>query len=237
MNGVCLDLDSATAATVKIIDGTWMEAELIMPRSPNGVVLLIHGYGSTRLNPRSRFVARMLREGGLGTLLLDTETPDEIQQRMESGGSAVDSGGMASRILLATEWLQNEPPAAGLPIGYLGADACADAALIAASERPDIVRGIVSRGGRPELSESVLARIKAPTLLIVGAHEVAVVHQNRVALDMLGSTEKRLEIIPGALHSFEEPGALAAVAMHASRWLARYLPFRPTVLPPYAVVL
>ena len=221
---------------VKGIDSISLQADLILPRKPLGVVLIIHGSGSSRLSPRNRLVARTLRERGLGTLLLDTETQEERDHSIESREASITVREMAERIQLATEWLSKDKHAAGLPIGYLGAGSGAAAAFVAAAKRQDLVKAVVSRGGRLEMAFGSLSRIHVPALLIVGARDTGVVHFNRDALDELGSSVKGLEIIPGARHLFEEPGTLAAVAMHASNWFSRYLPTVSEALPQYAIV-
>ncbi|MFI5384494.1 MAG: dienelactone hydrolase family protein [Fimbriimonadales bacterium] len=210
------------AALVELDDASF-EAELILPPEPKGVVLIAHGSGSSRLSPRNRFVARLLRERGLGTLLVDTETPDEQRMTAATGKPTIDVLEMANRILLASDWLEGDAHAAGLPVGYLGAGTGAAAAFRAAAERPNLVRAIVSRGARVELATEALSRVRAPTLLIVGARDVPVVHLNREAMDGLAASVKRLEVVPGARHMFEEPGTLAAVAMHAANWFIKHL--------------
>jgi putative phosphoribosyl transferase len=211
-------------ATIEITGALRLEADLIMPLNPIGVVLIVHGNHSSRLSSRNRFVARMLAERDLGALLLDAETSEERERNLQNDNRQVEVEEMASRILLATDWLQSHPLTASLSIGYLGAGAGAAAAFVAAAQRADVVRAIVSRGGRLELARPYLPSVKGSALLIVGARDTSVVHNNRDALDRLGSIAKSLEIIPGADHQFEEPGALDAVAMHASNWLARYVP-------------
>ncbi|HVT12769.1 MAG TPA: hypothetical protein VHE55_10920 [Fimbriimonadaceae bacterium] len=144
---------------------------------------------------------------------------------------------MSKRILTATKWLRGEELVRDLPIGYLGSGTGAAATLMAAAQQGNDVRGVVTRGGRLELCRPILAYVQAPALLIVGARDTGVVHCNRDAYDELGSSIKRLEIIPGARHLFDEPGALAAVALHAGRWLARHLPPKPGEPSDYAVVV
>jgi dienelactone hydrolase len=229
MNTIHPNLELEKPTTIDL-DGTkGLGADLILPRNPKGVVLLVHGSGSSRLSPRNRFVARMLREHGLGTMLFDTESPEERERSALAGSSSISLREMANRIILATVCLQNDPHVTGLPIGFLGAGTGAAAAFLAASEMPNVVRAIVSRGGKLDSSHIWLPRITAPVLLIVGARDIPVVHHNRDALDQLGSTTKNLEIIPGARHLFEEPGTLGAVAAHAGRWLGLHIPVEPVV--------
>ncbi len=236
MNAVSQSLELERAAVVENFDSKGLEVDIILPPDPKGVVLLVHGSGSSRLSPRNRFVARMLRERGLGTMLFDAETTEEREHSLEAGKSSIGLAELARRIVLATDWIQTDEHFVGLRIGYLGSGTGGAAAFMAAAERPDVVRAIVTRGARLELAHSCLPRVKAPALLIVGARDTPVFHHNRDALLMLGSESKRLEIIPGARHTFEEPGTLAAVAMHAGTWLARHLCLHPDPASSHAVV-
>lgn len=236
MNTAQRGLEFTKAALVNLAGGVQLEADLILPSDPKGVVLLVHGSGSSRLSPRNRFIARMLRDRGLATLLLDTETPEERQRSIEGGHPSIPLSEMADRIIQATAWLRADDHASSLPIGYFGAGTGAAATFIAAAEQDGLIRGIVSRGGRLELAQRSLPHVVSPALLIVGARDVGVVHSNRDAIDTLASEVKRLEIIPGARHMFEEPGTLAAAAMHAGTWFARHLPANPEELPGYAIV-
>lgn len=222
MNGISESFELVKTACVEV-KGARFEAELILPPQPRGVVLIAHGSGSSRLSPRNRFVAKVLRDRGLGTLLVDTETPEEQRKTAEIGKPTIDVQEMAKRILLASDWLETDVHAAGMPIGFFGAGTGAAAAFRAAAERPNLVRAIVSRGARVEHAAEALSRVTAPTLLIVGARDVPVVHLNRDAIDRLGAGLKRLEVVPGAHHLFEEPGTLAAVAMHAANWFLKHL--------------
>jgi pimeloyl-ACP methyl ester carboxylesterase len=186
------------------------------------VVLFAHGSGSSRHSPRNRFVARVLREAGLATLLIDLLTADEEAVDQYTAQLRFDIGLLAQRLVGATDWLLQNRETAGLPIGYFGASTGAAAALVAAAERPDAVAAIVSRGGRPDLAGPALSRVRAPTLLIVGGNDIPVIGLNEEALAQL-TTEKRLVIVPGASHLFEEPGALEEVARLAADWFGRYL--------------
>jgi putative phosphoribosyl transferase len=199
--------------------GGHFDAELILPSDPAGIIVLAHGSGSSRLSPRNRFVARILRSRRFGTLLIDLETNDEGNIY---GDSLANIGEMACRVNDAALWLAAQPELAGLRIGYLGAGTGAAACLTAASSRPDLAGAIVCRGGRLELAHSVLEKVEVPTLLIVGARDVDVIHQHRASIDLLPG-KKHLEVIPGAEHLFKEPGTLAAAAFHATNWFATHL--------------
>ncbi|MHB9036269.1 MAG: dienelactone hydrolase family protein [Armatimonadota bacterium] len=194
-----------------------LEGMLGVPEESQGVVLFAHGSGSSRLSPRNRFVAESLRAAGLGTLLIDLLEPDEADDRSK----VFDIGLLTDRLLIATDWLQNNDSTSDLSIGYFGASTGAAAALRAASERPEI-GAVVSRGGRPDLAMDCLARVTAPTLLIVGGMDVPVIPLNKQAYDLLGG-QKNMVIVPGATHLFEEPGALEKVADLAAEWFVRYL--------------
>jgi pimeloyl-ACP methyl ester carboxylesterase len=186
------------------------------------VVLFAHGSGSSRHSPRNRYVAQALNEGGLGTLLIDLLTAAEEREDARTGRLRFDIALLAARVVGASDWLARNTATAHLPIGYFGASTGAAAALVAAAERPDDVRAVVSRGGRPELAIPALNRVQAPTLLIVGGEDVPVIEMNREALKHL-EVEKRLEIIPGATHLFEEPGTLEEVARLAREWFQEHL--------------
>ena len=202
------------------VEGDAIAADLTLPDEATGVVVFAHGSGSSRRSARNKLVARTLVDGGLGTLLLDLLTAAEEQIDLETGQFRFDVSLLAQRLSLATSWLHDEPRTASLPLGYFGASTGAAAALIAAAEHGARVRAIVSRGGRPDLAGDALARVTAPTLLIVGGRDSIVLDLNRQALDEL-TTEKELVVVPGATHLFEEPGALEQVAELAARWFAR----------------
>ncbi|MCA1688262.1 MAG: dienelactone hydrolase family protein [Actinobacteria bacterium] len=194
-----------------------LEGNLGVPEGARGVVLFAHGSGSGRNSPRNRYVARALREAGLATLLIDLLTPDEEEVDLR-----FDIGLLAERLAGATDWLIKNPDTQGLRIGYFGASTGAGAALVAAAERPGTVGAVVSRGGRPDLAGDALPLVEAPTLLIVGGDDEPVIRMNEEAFARI-SAEKRLEIVAGATHLFEEPGALEEVARLAAGWFARHL--------------
>jgi len=186
------------------------------------VVLFAHGSGSSRHSPRNQYVARVLRQAGLGTLLIDLLTADEESVDQYTRHLRFDIELLALRLIGTTDWLRQHPLTDELPIGYFGASTGAGAALLAAADRPDVVRAVVSRGGRPDLAGPALLRVHAPTLLIVGGADAPVIDLNERALELLGG-EKELRIVPGATHLFEEPGALEEVARLAADWFARHL--------------
>lgn len=204
---------------VRITDGTIsLDGLLGLPPSPRGIVLFAHGSGSGRLSPRNQFVARHLQRLSVITLLVDLLTSDEADDRRKT----FDIDLLADRLLVATHWLERDARASGLGIGYFGASTGAGAALQAAAREPSNIQAVVARGGRPDLAESYLPRVTAPTLLIVGGHDEPVMEMNRAAYELL-TCEKRLIVVPGATHLFKEPGALEQVADHAGRWFERYL--------------
>jgi putative phosphoribosyl transferase len=199
-----------------------LEGNLSIPEGGRGIVLFAHGSGSGRHSPRNRQVARTLREAGLATLLIDLLTPEEEEADRRTGHLRFDIGLLAQRLAGATDWLAQNPDTRELRIGYFGASTGAGAALVAAAHRPEDVGAVVSRGGRPDLAGDALSLVKAPTLLIVGGNDVPVIGMNEEAFAQIRA-EKRLEIVPGATHLFEEPGALEEVARLAADWFTRHL--------------
>ena len=199
-----------------------LEGSLCLPEGARGVVAFAHGSGSSRHSPRNRYVAQVLRNARLATLLFDLLTAEEEAEDIETAKLRFDIGLLARRLIAATDWLKENAETRKLGIGYFGASTGSAAALIAAVERPDIIAAIVSRGGRPDLAEKVLPRVKAPTLLIVGGHDFPVIKMNQAALAEL-NVEKELAIVPGATHLFEEPGALEEVARLAANWFSSHL--------------
>ncbi|HEY3197807.1 MAG TPA: dienelactone hydrolase family protein [Nitrospirales bacterium] len=198
-----------------------LEGDLDLPPQAKGMVLFAHGSGSSRHSPRNRYVAQVLQQAGFATLLIDLLTEAEEAIDRQTGHLRFDIALLANRLLGATDWLRDHPPTRHLHLGYFGASTGSAAALSAAAERPELVKAVVSRGGRPDLAAPALARVRAPTLLIVGAEDEPVIEMNREAMTRL--TEKKLEIIPGATHLFEEPGTLEEVARLACDWFERYL--------------
>jgi len=197
-----------------------LDGNLSVPADACGMVLFVHGSGSSRHSPRNRFVAQTLNDAGLATLLFDLLTPEEeaVDMRLR-----FDIGLLAIRLGFATDWILQEPAARNLRVGYFGASTGGGAALLTAAERPESVGAIVSRGGRPDLAGASLPAVHAPTLLIVGGADDAVIEMNREAMARM-QCEVKLELIPGATHLFEEPGALEQVAHLASDWFRRHLP-------------
>ena len=199
-----------------------LDGNLSLPEGARGIVLFAHGSGSSRLSPRNRHVAKLLNQARLATLLVDLLNPEEEAVDLRTAQLRFNIGLLAERLVGITDWLVKEPDTQPLRIGYFGASTGAAAALVAAAERPKMVRAVVSRGGRPDLAGPALAHVEAPTLLIVGGNDLLVIELNRAALVQLRS-EKRLVIVPGATHLFEEPGALDEVARLAREWFERYL--------------
>jgi len=199
-----------------------LRGELQVPNEATGVVLFAHGSGSSRNSPRNQFVARVIRDGGVGTLLFDLLTPQEESIDAYTTHLRFDIGLLARRLVAATNWLAVDKQTKELTIGYFGASTGGGAALVAAAELDGHVGAVVSRGGRPDLAGEALPFVTAPTLLIVGGRDYPVIEMNREALAQL-RCEKRLEIVPGATHLFEEPGTLEQVARMAADWFVTHL--------------
>jgi putative phosphoribosyl transferase len=204
------------------VESGWLEGELALPEPTCGLVVFAHGSGSSRRSPRNQFVAGMLREAGLATLLMDLLTPDEETLDFERGHLRFDIPFLAGRLWAATLWARRHPRAGSLPLGYFGASTGAAAALLAAADAGSSVGAVVSRGGRPDLAGRALARVQAPTLLVVGSRDREVLALNREALAKL-ACEAELRIVDGATHLFEEPGALEEVARLAAFWFRKHL--------------
>ncbi len=203
--------------------GVVLEGDLGIPEGAQGVVLFAHGSGSSRHSRRNRQVAQVLGNAGLATLLTDLLTRAEEAEDSETGELRFDIPLLAGRLVGITDWLRENPGTGGLCIGCFGASTGGGAALVAAAKRPVTIAAVVSRGGRPDLAGAeTLARVHAPTLLLVGGEDPVVVEMNRWALAHLAGP-KHLEIIPGATHLFEEPGALEEVARRSAEWFLEYL--------------
>jgi dienelactone hydrolase len=198
--------------------GKRLAGDLAVPLDPHGLVLFAHGSGSSRFSPRNQAVARTLREAGLGTLLFDLLSENEADDR----NNVFDIPLLAHRLRVAAEWARSQPDLEHLPLGLFGASTGAAAALVAAASSPLEVAAVVSRGGRPDLAGGYLRQVRAPTLLIVGGADQAVLDLNRQALFQL-TCVKRLAVVPGATHLFEEVGAMAEVARLAGEWFLEYL--------------
>jgi len=207
----------------------WLHGDLSAPTEPRGVVLFAHGSGSSRHSPRNQFVARSLESRRFVTLLADLLTPAEEATDVRTGKYRFDLGLLADRLVSIIELLRSRPQTARLPLGLFGASTGGGAALMAAAARPVEVAAVVSRGGRPDLAESALGLVQAPTLLIVGGDDTPVIALNRLAMRQMRG-EVALEIVPRATHLFEEPGALEQVAALAGDWFERHL-VRSTPIP------
>jgi pimeloyl-ACP methyl ester carboxylesterase len=196
-----------------------LDGDLVVPPSATGVVLFAHGSGSSRFSPRNTYVAKVMQQYGIGTLLFDLLTREEDQ----TYETRFDIALLTRRLLDATAWLQGDPQTKMLHLGYFGASTGAAAALQAAAEMGDKVAAVVSRGGRPDLAGAdALGRVTAPTLLIVGAADYGVIELNQQAHALM-HCKKQLSLIPDATHLFEEPGTLEQVASDAADWFAHYL--------------
>lgn len=218
----------ATAATITPwpvrleADHIVLNGDLAIPADARGLVIFAHGSGSGRHSPRNRAVAQELCDGRLATLLLDLLTGDEEQTDEVTAEFRFDIPLLADRVVTAIDWATAHAPTGVLPLGVFGASTGAAAALVAAAKRPARVRAVVSRGGRPDLADSALEIVTAPTLLIVGGRDEVVLRVNRQALSRLGGP-KQLQVVPGATHLFEEPGTLDRVARLATDWFGEHL--------------
>jgi pimeloyl-ACP methyl ester carboxylesterase len=208
---------------IPIAGGVKLEGFLNIPKYLRGVVLFVHGSGSSRYSPRNQFVARILHNDGMATLLIDLLTTREEEYDHYTGHLRFNIDLLSERVAQVTHWLTQYPATADLKIGYFGASTGAAAALVAATQYPQVVKAIVSRGGRPDLAKPYLDRVQSPTLLIVGEKDTEVIALNRMAYSLLHCT-KQIEIVPGATHLFEEPGTLEKAAQLASQWFMKYLP-------------
>jgi dienelactone hydrolase len=193
--------------------------------------MFAHGSGSSRHSSRNRYVAEELQRGNLATLLLDLLTPAEERVDQYTRQLRFDIGLLAERLIGAMQWLDSQDDTRGLPVGLFGASTGGGAALVAAARRPDRVDAVVSRGGRPDLAADELPHVRAPTLLIVGGRDNVVIELNKQAMRQM-NTVVSLEIVPGATHLFEEPGALERVSRLAREWFVRYLTADKKRVPP-----
>ena len=204
------------------VDGDWIAGDLAIPHDADGIVIFAHGSGSGRFSSRNRFVAQSLNEDGFATLLLDLLTEREEQLDRVTREHRFDIPLMARRVVAAVDWCRSDARTQALPIGLFGASTGAAAALVAAGTRPHAIAAVVSRGGRPDLAGDTLEHVLAPTLLIVGGADAVVMDLNQLALERMRCS-RRIAIVPGATHLFEEPGALDQVCGLASRWFAQHL--------------
>lgn len=218
-----MKVDPAPVKPVRIdVDGRTLDGDLSLPPPPAPAVAFAHGSGSSRQSPRNRQVAHVLQRAGLGTLLVDLLTEEEEVADRRTGELRFDIGLLSRRLEGIVDWLATEPASGARPIGLFGASTGAAAALVAAAERSDEVGAVVSRGGRPDLAGGILPEVHAPTLLLVGGADPAVIECNEVAMASL-TAEKRLDVVPGATHLFQEPGALEEVAAKARTWFVDHL--------------
>jgi putative phosphoribosyl transferase len=204
------------------IERRMLEGSLSIPEQAKGIVVFAHGSGSSRHSPRNRFVAGMLQNAGFATLLMDLLTAEEEVLDSRTAALRFDIDLLARRLIGTTWWLQDQSETARLPLGYFGASTGAAAALVAAADVTDLVSAVVSRGGRPDLAGNALHKVIAPSLLIVGGNDTQVIELNRRAFGLIPA-QKDFEIVPGASHLFEEPGALELVGNLAKNWFENYL--------------
>jgi dienelactone hydrolase len=216
----------ASTTAVQIRAGTaLLDGDLVIPARAAGLVVFAHGSGSSRFSRRNRAVAEVLQRGGYGTLLLDLLTREEDVVDEQTREYRFDIGRLGDRVVAAVDWAGAQPGLAALTIATFGASTGAAAALIAAAERPDRIRAVISRGGRPDLAGYALRKVQAPTLLIVGGNDQPVIELNRAAMRYMRAPVQ-LEIVPGATHLFEEPGTLERVSQLALAWCTTHVPGR-----------
>jgi pimeloyl-ACP methyl ester carboxylesterase len=209
-----------------------LTGDLETPQNASGVVVFAHGSGSSRFSPRNRAVAESLRRRGMATVLMDLLTPEEDEEDRRTARLRFDIPLLARRLVAAIDRVRGEPELGDLPVGLFGASTGAAAAVVAAARRPEVVRAVVSRGGRPDLAEDDLPSVRAPTLLIVGGLDEPVIEMNREARKLMAS-EAYLVLVPNASHLFEEPGAMEQVAQLTGRWFTSHLPEGgPGLAPP-----
>ncbi len=199
-----------------------IEGKLVIPNGAKGIILFAHGSGSGRFSPRNQYVAKVFNEARIGTLLIDLLTKEEEEIDAATGEFRFDIVLLSQRLEKATEWLKKEPATKSYALGYFGASTGAAAALIAAAKFPKDIKAVVSRGGRPDLAMEYLRKVMSPTLFIVGGSDIMVLDLNKKAIEQIHS-EKRLEIVQGATHLFEEPGKLEEVAKLSANWFLVHL--------------
>lgn len=204
------------------LDGITLEGNLVIPESSKGIVVFAHGSGSSRFSPRNNFVAEKLQRKGLATLLMDLLTREEEKIDLKTREFRFDIKLLSERLIRSTQWIKQNETTTELNIGYFGSSTGAAAALIAAASQPNTISAVVSRGGRTDLAENYLDQVEAPTLLIVGSYDTVVININKQTMNQLNS-KKKLEIISGASHLFEEPGKLEEVAELAGNWFKEHL--------------
>lgn len=214
------------AVAIPTAGGPEVHGDLVVPVRALGLVVFAHGSGSGRHSSRNRYVAGLLQERGLATLLMDLLTAEEEVVDRQTAEHRFDIGLLAGRLVDATSWASSDSDVATLPVACFGASTGAAAALVAAARLPDRVAAVVSRGGRPDLAGDALPGVRAPSLLIVGGRDEQVLELNRRAADRL-TAPWHLEVVPGATHLFEEPGALETVADLTGAWLQEHLPKHP----------
>ncbi len=208
---------------VQIVSGkVTINGNLTIPEGAKSIVVFAHGSGSSRFSPRNRYVAELMNKKGIATLLIDLLTAEEEAVDEYTGQFRFDVGMLGDRLVASTRWLKTNSATKDLSVGYFGASTGAAAALIAAAKLPEDIAAVVSRGGRPDLAGESLAKVKAPTLLIVGGIDTEVLQLNREALQLI-RVEKKLEIVPGASHLFEESGKLEEAAAFAIDWFVKHL--------------
>lgn len=212
-------IDTEHPVNIPVEDAT-LSGLLHVPRDVKGIVLFAHGSGSSRLSPRNQYVARELQQAKLATLLFDLLTPDEDEVDTQTAEYRFNIAFLATRLEATTRWIMNNPVFKKLPVGYFGASTGGGAALVAAANLGSAIKSVVSRGGRPDLAGNSLPQVKAATLLIVGGNDEQVIELNQQAYAQL-VCEKKLAIVPGASHLFEEPGKLEEVAKLAREWFKK----------------
>ncbi len=219
MTSTAVDTEHTILIPLKKIN---LDGILYVPKISRGIILFVHGSGSSRLSSRNQFIAKSLQKANFATLLFDLLTPEEEKIDIESLEFRFDLPLLSSRLLMVTDWVINHSLTRNLPIGYYGASTGGGAAIMAAAQRVDQVKAVVSRGGRPDLAGASLSQIEAPTLLIVGGNDSVVIDLNKKAMIPMKNIHQ-LEIVPNATHLFEEPGALDIVSELSEKWFLKYL--------------